>query len=102
MLESVSLWCCTSCYDCTIRCPQQIAVTDIIYGLKRLAMKEGRVAGAKKATTLANSFVDVVNHRGRNFEPELLIRYYGKTQPTGLLEKARLGMKLLDPRPASP
>jgi quinone-modifying oxidoreductase subunit QmoC len=95
VLQSASLWLCTSCYTCTIRCPKQIAVTDIIYALKRLAMSEGKVSGAVKAAALANSFVDVVDNRGRNFEPELLVRYYAKTNPLGLLKKASLGMKLL-------
>jgi quinone-modifying oxidoreductase subunit QmoC len=94
VLESNSLWLCTSCYVCSIRCPRQIAVTDIIYALKRLAMKEGKVAGAVKAAALAGSFVDVVNRRGRNFEPELIMRYYMKTDPPGLVKKASLGMKL--------
>ena len=39
VLASESLWLCTSCYMCTLRCPKQIAVTDIIYALKRLAMR---------------------------------------------------------------
>jgi len=95
VLQSESLWLCTSCYMCTLRCPKQIAVTDIIYALKRLAMSEGKLGGAFKAAALANSFVGVVNNRGRNFEPELLVRYYAKTSPLALLKKAPLGMKLL-------
>jgi len=95
VLDADSIWLCTSCYTCTLRCPKEIAVTDIIYALKRLAMKEGRVKGAERAMALASSFVDVVNHRGRNFEPELLIRYYGRTQPLNLLKKSGLGLKLL-------
>ncbi len=95
VLQSESLWLCTSCYMCTLRCPKQIAVTDIIYALKRLAMSEGKLGGAFKAAALANSFVGVVNNRGRNFEPELLVRYYLKTNPLALLKKAPLGMKLL-------
>jgi heterodisulfide reductase subunit C len=95
VLQSASLWLCTSCYVCTIRCPKQIAVTDIIYALKRLAMSEGKLSGAVKAATLANSFVGVVDDRGRNFEPELLVRYYARTNPLGLLKKVPLGMKLL-------
>lgn len=94
VLESDSLWLCTSCYICTIRCPRQIAVTDIVYALKRLAMKEGKAAGAVKAAALANSFVGVVNRRGRNFEPELVMRYYAKANPASLAKKALLGMKL--------
>jgi heterodisulfide reductase subunit C len=95
VLQSSSLWLCTSCYMCTLRCPKEIAVTDIIYALKRLAMSEGKLSGAVKAAALANSFVRVVDDRGRNFEPELLVRYYTRTNPLALLKRAPLGMKLL-------
>ncbi len=95
VLSSDSLWLCTSCYMCTLRCPQQIAVTDIIYALKRIAMRERKVEGAVKAAALASSFVRVVNRRGLNFEPELLLRYYMRTRPLDLLQKARLGLQLL-------
>jgi quinone-modifying oxidoreductase subunit QmoC len=95
VLASDSLWLCTSCYECTLRCPKQIAVTDIIYGLKRLAIRERKVTGATRAAALADSFVRVVDDRGRNFEPELLIRYYLRTNPFGMMRKARLGLRLL-------
>ncbi len=94
VLHSDSLWLCTSCYMCTLRCPKQIEVTDIIYGLKRIAMREGKASGAERAVALANSFVRVVDRRGRSFEPELLIRYYMSVDPIGLLKKAVLGLKL--------
>jgi hypothetical protein len=70
-------------------------VTDIIYALKRLAMREGKVIEASKATALARSFVRTVDSRGRNHEPELLTRYYLKTNPFAILSQAPLGLKLL-------
>jgi heterodisulfide reductase subunit C len=94
VLESSSLWFCTSCYMCTLRCPRQIAVTDIIYALKRTAIREGRTTGAAKAAALASSFTDVVDRRGRNYEPELLTRYYLKTNPVAMLGKTGLGLRL--------
>ncbi|MBI5529099.1 MAG: 4Fe-4S dicluster domain-containing protein [Deltaproteobacteria bacterium] len=94
VLESNSLWFCTSCYMCTLRCPRQIAVTDIIYALKRTAIREGRTGGAAKAAALASAFTDVVDRRGRNYEPELLTRYYLKTNPAAMLGKTGLGIRL--------
>ena len=58
-------------------------------------MRERKVSGATRAAALADSFVHVVDRRGRNFEPELLVRYYARTNPLGLLGKARLGLRLL-------
>jgi quinone-modifying oxidoreductase, subunit QmoC len=94
VLSSSSIWLCTSCYMCTLRCPRQIAVTDIMYGLKRIAIAEGKTAGAKTAA-LASSFAQVVNERGRNFEPELLVRYYLTADPMAMFTQAGLGLQLL-------
>lgn len=90
-----ALWLCTSCYTCTLRCPRQIGVTDIIYGLKRVAMAEGKVAGATRAVAMATSFASQIEKRGRNHETSLLMSYYMKTNPFAMLGMAPLGAKLL-------
>jgi heterodisulfide reductase subunit C len=95
VLSSNSLWLCTSCYTCSLRCPKEIAVTDIVYALKRIAMREKKVSGAMRAAALASSFVRVVDRRGRNFEPELLARYYLRTNPIAMLRQIPLGLRLL-------
>lgn len=94
VLTSDSLWLCTSCYTCSQRCPKEIAVTDILYALKRLAIREGK-AGAERAAALAGSFVRVVDRRGRNHEPELLMRYYLRVNPLAALRQLPLGLRLL-------
>ena len=53
------------------------------------------MSGATRAAALANSFVQVVDRRGRNFEPELLVRYYLRTNPLSMVRKASLGLRLL-------
>jgi quinone-modifying oxidoreductase, subunit QmoC len=95
VLGCESLWLCTSCYHCTLRCPRQIAVTDIIYALKRLAMAEGKVEGAARAVAMAKSFADQIEKRGRNHETSLLMAYYMKTNPFAAIGMAPLGMKLM-------
>ena len=95
VLGCESLWLCTSCYHCTLRCPREIAVTDIIYGLKRLAMAEGKVEGATRAVAMATSFASQIEKRGRNHETSLLMAYYMKTNPFAMLGMAPLGAKLL-------
>jgi heterodisulfide reductase subunit C len=95
VLQSESLWLCTSCYSCTQRCPRGIACTDIMYALKRLAMAEGKAHGSAKATALASSFAEVIEKRGRNHEPALLVRFYMKADPWAMMRKAPLGMRLM-------
>ncbi|HTP26381.1 MAG TPA: 4Fe-4S dicluster domain-containing protein [Anaeromyxobacteraceae bacterium] len=93
VLSSQSLWLCSSCYLCAARCPRQIAITDLICELKRLAIAEGKAEGTR-ARILASTFAAVVDHRGRSFEPELLIRYWLKASPLSILKKGPLGMRL--------
>ena len=40
ILSSRTIWICASCYACTVRCPQGVQVTDILYALKRLAIEQ--------------------------------------------------------------
>ena len=50
VVKSNTIWLCTSCYSCTVRCPAGIKVTDIMYELKRLAIKYDAVpAGCQDA-----------------------------------------------------
>jgi predicted kinase len=42
VLASNTMWCCVSCYFCTARCPQEIPITETMYTLKRMAIREGK------------------------------------------------------------
>ncbi len=94
VLHSRTFWLCTNCYSCTIRCPRGIALTETMATLKRLAIAEG----SKEQGTVARfyqSFMDTVRHYGRNFEPEFLALYYGRTNPLGLIGQAPVGLAML-------
>jgi len=41
VLQSNSIWLCASCYSCTVECPREIRITDIMYALKQRAIQEG-------------------------------------------------------------
>ncbi|MBN1885568.1 MAG: 4Fe-4S dicluster domain-containing protein [Candidatus Krumholzibacteriota bacterium] len=74
VLDSNTIWLCSSCYTCAVRCPKEIKITDVMYALKRLAVKEGRTRG-RKAVALSRNFVRMVDKYGRNHETELMTRY---------------------------
>jgi heterodisulfide reductase subunit C len=94
VLDSLTIWTCASCYQCAERCPQEIKITDIMYMLKRMAIREGRKR-SKNARALSECFVDVVNKYGRNRETELMVRYALKTDPLGSVALAPVGYSLL-------
>lgn len=93
VLDSTTIWTCASCYKCTVRCPQEIKITDIMYILKRMAIREKR-ARSRDYQALSRLFVDLVNRFGRNHETSLMAKFLLKTKPTGAFQAAPIGMAL--------
>ena len=58
---------CVSCYYCTVRCPQEVHITDIMYTLKNMALKSGKVKD-KTASDFSKTFISNIEHYGRSFE----------------------------------
>jgi heterodisulfide reductase subunit C len=94
VLDSLTIWTCASCYQCMRRCPQEIRITDIMYMLKRMAMRESRQR-SKKASALSKTFFELVNKKGRNHETELMIRFMLAANPLGAMSAAPIGWGLL-------
>src|ERR1700739_124608 len=64
-LRSNSIWLCASCYGCTVECPRQIRVTDILYALKQRATKEQVSPRHMPIPILAKEFARMVLSKGR-------------------------------------
>ncbi len=94
VLSSFTIWLCASCYACTVECPKQIKITDVMYALKRRAIAEGIYPKRFPIPVLAHEFLNVVQQRGRNSESRLILRLYLKTKPLQLLRQALLGLRL--------
>lgn len=93
VLASNTMWQCVSCYFCTSRCPQEIPVTDVMYGLKRIAIRGGKVKGTD-APALAHTFTSMVERYGRSFELGLASRYYLFNKPLAMLGMGPMGLKM--------
>jgi quinone-modifying oxidoreductase, subunit QmoC len=93
-INSFTIWLCASCYACTVQCPRQIHITDVMYTLKREAIKQGVYPKRYPIPVLARAFFDLVRHFGRSSESLLLIRLYLQTNPFLMLRNAGLGWKL--------
>ncbi len=93
VLDSLTIWTCASCYQCAGRCPQQIKITDIMYMLKRMAIRENR-RRSRRARALSEYFVRIVNKYGRNHETELMVRYMLATNPLGALPAMPVALNL--------
>jgi heterodisulfide reductase subunit C len=95
VLESATPWLCASCYECQVRCPRDIKVTDVMYALKRRAIDKGLYPKRFPIPVLAKAFYHMVATHGRNSESRLVIELALRTNPLGLLKMAPLGLKLL-------
>jgi len=93
VLDSLTIWTCASCYQCAHRCPQEIKITDIMYMLKRMAIRENRQR-SKKANALSRIFVELVNKNGRNHETTLMVRFMLAANPLGAVSAAPIGLSL--------
>jgi heterodisulfide reductase subunit C len=95
VLSSSTPWLCASCYLCPVRCPSKIKITDVMYALKRLVVREGIGPGGRRAATLSRLFVENINKYGRNHEFGLLFRYFARADQLGALKNMTRGWTLL-------
>ncbi len=93
VLRSNTMWCCVSCYACTTRCPQDIPITDIMYALKRISLREGMATGTD-APALAKTFTGLLDKYGRSFEFGLASRYYLFNKPLSMLKMGPMGLSM--------
>jgi len=94
-LSCQTIWLCASCYSCTTHCPQDVHITDLMYALKREAIKHRLFPRRFPVPVLAREFYELVRRYGRNSEAWLVIRMALKSNPFVLLTMAKYGFNLL-------
>jgi len=95
VLTSNTIWLCASCYSCTVECPKQIKITNIMYALKRRAIREKKYPRRFPIPVLAEEFFKMVRSHGRTSEGRLVMNMMRRTRPLKLLGMAKLGINLL-------
>ncbi len=94
VLKSNTPWYCVSCYLCTVRCPQEIRITDLMYTLKRMSVEAGLYEDST-APDLSETFVDYVERYGRSFEFGLATRHNLRHRPLSIPGMAPMGLGML-------
>ena len=94
VMASNTPWHCVSCYYCTVRCPQEIHITDIMYTLKGMAVAAGQYKETLDAD-FSRSFVGYVDNYGRSFELGLATRMYLRHSPLSIVKTATMGLGML-------
>lgn len=83
VLRSRTPWMCVSCYYCTIRCPQEVHITDVMYTLKGMAI-QAHLYPESTAPDFSRTFIGNVERFGRSFEVGLVAQHYLRHFPTRL------------------
>lgn len=94
VLQSKTIWLCSLCYQCQVRCPRGIPLTETITRLKERAVRE-QAAKWPKSTLFYEVFNGVVRRYGRMREMEFMARYLMRADPLGAVNYAGLGLTLL-------
>lgn len=93
-LKTKTIWLCSTCYLCAVRCPAKINIGEFMTSLKRYALKNGYSNGLLYPK-LIKTYFEYVNKYGRISEPRLMVTFSLKTNPLKLLGMLPLSFKLL-------
>ena len=94
VLGSKAMWLCSLCYQCQVRCPRGIPLTDTITRLKETALKR-QLAASRESVAFYRAFGYVMRHYGRMREIEFMVRFFLMGNPLSALGYAGMGLTLL-------
>jgi heterodisulfide reductase subunit C len=89
VLNSNTIWICTTCFSCSVRCPRGIRPTELMETLRPIAIAEGV---KNKNARFDGIFSDVVRKNGRASE-FLLISKYSLKEPE-MIKQVPFGLGL--------
>lgn len=93
VLTSSSMWMCTSCYNCIVRCPRELPITHIMHGLAHYASKLGIAPKDQPTHKFALKFWDNLSKTGRVNELKLGLSLYFMN---GFAEGVQTSLKMKD------
>lgn len=78
VLTSPSMWMCTSCYNCIVRCPRKLPITHIMHGLANYAHRLGVAPKNQPTRAFSKLFWNNCISTGRVNELKLSLGLYFK------------------------
>ncbi len=75
VVNSNTYWFCASCFHCTVRCPREIDIAELMYALKRYSMWNQQYQEDLIGPTFSETFVKTIFGSGRSYEPVLATSY---------------------------
>ena len=95
VLSSNSMWCCASCYLCTVRCPRDIKPTELMHALECVAVSQPSRKAKTKTPAMYKSFSDFAYSIGSVPEVGFMTWYYFRTNPLRAMKMAPMALSLL-------
>jgi heterodisulfide reductase subunit C len=95
VLSSNSMWCCASCYLCTVRCPRDIRPTELMHALESMAIKYPSKNTSVTTPAMYASFSDFAYSLGNVPDVGFMTLYYLRSNPLRALKMAPIAIKLL-------
>ena len=93
VLRSSSMWMCTSCYNCIVRCPRGLPITHIMHGLAHYADRLGLAPEDNPTRKFAKKFWNNLVKKGRVNELKLGMGLYFMN---GVGEGVKTALKMKD------
>jgi quinone-modifying oxidoreductase subunit QmoC len=95
VLSSDSMWMCTSCYNCIVRCPRKLPITHIMHGLANYAHRLDMAPKGQPTREVARLFWNNLMKTGRVNELKFSLAMYfkdgfGQGVGLGLMKAKRL------------
>lgn len=92
VLNSTSMWMCTSCYNCIVRCPRGLPITHIMHGLAHYALRLGLAPKEQPTRKFALIFWENSVKDGRANESMISVKGYFMN---GFVEGIKMCLKML-------
>ena len=106
VLASDSMWMCTSCYNCIVRCPRELPITHIMHGLAHYAKRLGIAPKEQPTAKFAQLFWDNLMKKGRVNELKLgMALYFMNGFGEGVkvaMKNQKLGMNMIKTKRMNP
>ena len=95
VLACNTYWFCASCYHCTVRCPANIDIAEVMYAVKRYSIWNKTYSEDLVGPTFSETFVKTIVRSGRSYEPILAPTYMFNMGPKEFIQEAFTATKMM-------
>jgi Fe-S oxidoreductase len=95
VLACNTYWFCASCYHCTVRCPANIDIAEVMYAVKRYSIWHKQKKEGLIGPVFSETWVKTTLNSGRSYEPVLAPTYMFNFGPKEFFQEALTATNLM-------